>query len=154
MGEDLDIETFLSPIVIVEDHPLQARLLRRALEREVAGRPVEVVPDGAAAADRLLDPEQPIPALLVLDLDVPGRSGHELLACRARDPRLSRVPAAVVTSSGTPGDRERSLALGASLHVSKPRDRAGFADLADRLGALIGPPAAQPLPLRTQDAPS
>jgi two-component system, chemotaxis family, response regulator Rcp1 len=157
MREYLDIETFLSPIVVVEDHPLQARLIRRALEREAGGRPVEVIPDGVAAAKRLHDPARPVPALLVFDLDVPGRSGHELLAECARDPRLSRVPTAVVTSSPAPDDRERSLALGASLHVGKPRDVAGFAELADRLGALIGPPptaAAQPLPLQPQDMPS
>jgi two-component system, chemotaxis family, response regulator Rcp1 len=154
MREDLHIETLLSPVVVVEDHPLHGRLLRRALEPGLAGRPVEVIRDGAAAAERLFDPSRPVPALLVLDLDVPGRSGHELLADCARDPRLSTVPVAVVTSSAAAGDSERSLALGASLHVSKPGDTAGFADLADLLRALIGSPAAQPLPLRAQDVPS
>ena len=122
---------------MVEDHPLHGRLLRRALERELDGRPVEVIPDGALAAQRLLDPGQPLPALLVLDLDLPGRDGHALLADRQADERLSTVPAVVVTSSAAPGDRERSLALGASLHVSKPEDGDGFAALADRLVALI-----------------
>ena len=154
MREDLLIETSLSPIVVVEDHPLHGRLLRRARERVLAGRPVEVIRDGTAAAERLFDPARPVPALLVLDLDVPGRSGHELLADCAHDARLSTVPAAVVTSSSAPGDPERSLALGASLHVSKPEDTAGFADLADLLCALIRSPAAQPLPLRAQDVPS
>ena len=128
----------LNPIVVVEDHPLHGRLLRRALERELSGRPVELIPDGAVAAERLFDPDQPVPALLVLDLDVPGRSGHELLAACADDERLAVVPAAVVTSSSAPADRERSLALGATLHVSKPEDGAGFAHLADRLASLIG----------------
>jgi CheY-like chemotaxis protein len=137
MRNDPEIETSLSPIVVVEDHPLHGRLLRRALEQELNGRPVEVIPDGAVAQRRLLDPERPLPALLVLDLDLPGRDGHALLADRARDARLSRVPAVVVTSSPAPADRERSLALGASLHVSKPEDGAGFAHLADRLLALI-----------------
>jgi CheY-like chemotaxis protein len=157
MRKDLRIETFLSPIVVVEDHPLHGRLLRHALGQCLAGYPVELIRDGAVAAERLLDPSRPVPALLVLDLDVPGCSGHELLACCARDPRLSTVPAAVVTSSAAPGDRERSLALGARLHLSKPDDGAGFADLADRLGALIRrspTAAAQPLPLRAQDVPS
>jgi CheY-like chemotaxis protein len=138
MRDDPEIETSLSPIVVVEDHPLHGRLLRRALELEAVGRPVEVFPDGATAAERLRDPAQPLPALLVFDLDVPGRDGHALLADRAGDPRLSAVPAVVVTSSSAPADRERSLALGASLHLTKPQDGAGFADLADRLAALIG----------------
>lgn len=123
---------------MVEDHPLQGRLLRVALEARLDGRSVEVIADGAVAAARLRDPALPAPALLVLDLDVPGRGGHELLADRARDPRLAAVPAAIVTSSRARADRERSLALGASLHVGKPDDRDGFAELADQLAALIG----------------
>jgi CheY-like chemotaxis protein len=138
MRNDPEIETSLSPIVVVEDHPLHGRLLRRALEQELNGRPIEIIPDGAAASQRLLDPGRPLPALLVLDLDLPGRDGHELLADRAADPRLSRVPTVVVTSSAAPADRARSLELGASLHVSKPEDGDGFAALADRLAALIG----------------
>jgi CheY-like chemotaxis protein len=135
---DSAIETALSPIVVVEDHPLQGRLLRHALTEGLGCRPVEVIADGAVAAQRLRDCSRPLPALLVLDLDVPGRTGHELLAERAADPRLADVPVAVVSSSTASADRERSLALGASLHVSKPLDGPGFADLADRLAALIG----------------
>lgn len=122
---------------MVEDHPLQGRLLRHALAAGLGGRPVEVIADGAEAAQRLHDCSRPRPALVVLDLDVPGRTGHELLADRAADPRLADVPVAVVSSSAASADRERSLALGASLHVSKPLDGPGFADLADRLAALI-----------------
>ncbi len=123
---------------MVEDHPLHGRLLRRALEARLGGRPIEVIADGAAAARRLQDPAQPLPALLVLDLEVPGRSGHELLVERAGDPRLAAVPAAIVTSSATPADAERSMALGATVHLDKPEDVAGFAELADRLARLIG----------------
>jgi chemotaxis family two-component system response regulator Rcp1 len=132
-----EIKTALNPIVVVEDHPLHRRLLVSALREELAGRPVETIPDGAAAARRLFDPDQPVPALLVLDLDLPGRDGHQLLADCAADPRLCDVPAAVVTSSRESADRELSLALGACLHLTKPEDGPGFADLADRLAALL-----------------
>jgi CheY-like chemotaxis protein len=138
MRNDPETVRSLNPIVLVEDHPLHGRLLRRALERHVDGRPIELIPDGTEAAQRLFDPALPLPALLVFDLDVPGRGGHDLLAARARDSRLAAVPAAVVTSSAAPADRERSLALGATLHVSKPEDGEGFAHLADRLASLIG----------------
>jgi CheY-like chemotaxis protein len=138
MRNDPEIETSLSPIVVVEDHPLHGRLMRHALQRRLDGRPIELIPDGALAARRLLDPEQPLPALLVLDLDLPGRDGHALLDDRRGDARLSSVPTVVVTSSAAPADRERSLALGADLHVSKPEDGDGFAALAGRLVELIG----------------
>lgn len=138
LRNDPEISTLPDPVVVVEDHPLQGRLLRIALEARLEGRPVEVIADGAVAYQRLSDPARPVPALLVLDLDVPGRTGHELLAARAGDPRLASVPAAVVTSSGAPGVRERSLALGAVLHVPKPEDGPGFDALAGRLCELIG----------------
>jgi CheY-like chemotaxis protein len=124
-------------IILVEDHALHARLLRRALAERLPGSHVEVLADGAAAFRRLMDRAAPVPDLLVLDLDVPGRSGHELLEDCAEDPRLRGVPAAVVTSSTADADRERSLALGAALHVGKPVDADGFACLADTVAELI-----------------
>jgi CheY-like chemotaxis protein len=124
-------------IVVVEDHALHARLLRRALITRLPKCCVELFSDGESASARLLDVHAERPALLVLDLDVPGLTGHELLAVRAADERLRRVPAVVVTSSVLAVDRERSLALGALLHIPKPEDADGFARLADELAALI-----------------
>jgi|tagenome__1003787_1003787.scaffolds.fasta_scaffold20922439_2 two-component system OmpR family response regulator len=124
-------------VVLVEDQELQARLLRSALADRMPGCEVEVIGDGAQAARRLAHVDRRVPDLLVLDLALPGLSGHDLLVERAGDPRLARVPAAIVTSSDSPDDRERSLALGATLHLSKPLDLDGFAELADRLAALI-----------------
>ena len=124
-------------VVVVEDHPLHARLLRHALSERLPGCTIEEFEDGLAASRRLADPDLAVPDLLVLDLAVPGRSGHELLAERAGDPRLAGVTAVVVTSSENPADRDRSLALGAALHVEKPGDADGFARLADRLASLI-----------------
>jgi CheY-like chemotaxis protein len=126
-----------SLVILVEDHALHARLLRRALEQVLAGCAVELFDDGLRASHRLLDPTLPPPTLLVLDLDLPGRSGHELLGDRARDARLAGVPVAVVSSSELSSDRERSLALGANLHLEKPLDADGFQDLAGQLAALV-----------------
>jgi CheY-like chemotaxis protein len=124
-------------VVIVEDHVLQARLLRRALCERLPGCVVEVIADGTEAARRLSDPDGDAPDLIVLDLALPGLSGHALLSERARDARLAQVPAAIVTSSESAADRERSLALGAAIHVAKPLDADGFAALADRLAGLL-----------------
>lgn len=124
-------------VVVVEDHPLQARLLGRALTARLPGCEMEFYDDGLAASQRLADPDGAAPDLLVLDLAVPGRSGHELLDERAHDTRLAHVPAVVVTSSEADADRDRSLALGADLHLHKPVDADGFSRLAERLAALI-----------------
>jgi CheY-like chemotaxis protein len=124
-------------ITVVEDHVLHARLLRIALYEALPGSDVEWLRDGLAAARRLADPSARLPHLLVLDLEVPGRSGHDLLALRAGDARLQAVPAVVVTASRAPGTRERSLALGATAHVAKPGDVDGYRALAGRLASLL-----------------
>jgi CheY-like chemotaxis protein len=124
-------------IVVVEDDALHARLLRGALRGRLPRCAVEWLDDGSAAARRLADREERVPQLLVLDLDVPGRSGHELLELRAGDERLASIPAVVVTASDAEGDRERSLALGAAAHLSKPTNAEGYEELAGRLVALL-----------------
>jgi CheY-like chemotaxis protein len=129
-------------VVVVEDHPLHARVLRRALAARLPGGRIELFADGTAAERRLKDATEPIPDLLVLDLEVPGQTGHELLAECGRDTRLCDVQSVVVTSSTAVADRERSLELGAALHLPKPVDAAGFMQLADGLAALVSPRAA------------
>jgi CheY-like chemotaxis protein len=124
-------------VLIVEDHELQARLLRRALAERLPSCEVEIVGDGAQAMRRLARSDGRVPDLLVFDLALPGATGHELLSACAGDARLAHVPAAVVTSSDSPDDRDRSLALGAALHLAKPLDLDGFVSLADRLVGLM-----------------
>jgi two-component system, chemotaxis family, response regulator Rcp1 len=122
-------------VVLVEDHPLHARVLRRALSTRLPGGNVELFADGTSAARRLIDGD--VPDLLVLDLDLPGRSGHELLADCAADARLRGMQTVVVTASTDAADRTRSLELGAALHLPKPVDAAGFMQLAEGLAALV-----------------
>jgi CheY-like chemotaxis protein len=122
-------------VLLVEDHPLHARVLRSALAARLPGGRVELFADGTAACRRLIDGA--VPDLLVLDLDLPGRSGHELLALCAAGGRLSSMQTVVVTGSASAADRERSLELGAAMHLPKPVDAAGFMQLADGLAALV-----------------
>jgi CheY-like chemotaxis protein len=129
-------------VVLVEDHPLHARVLRQALAGRLPGGRIELFGDGTAAYRRLTDGAAPIPDLLVLDLDVPGHTGHELLAECAGDARLRDVQTVVVTSSTATADRARSLELGAAMHLPKPVDAAGFMQLADGLAALVSPSRA------------
>ena len=138
---DPEISVLTDPVVVVEDHPLHARLLRIALAA-LLERPIEVFADGRIAEARGGDVSLPVPALLVFDLDVPGRDGRALLASCAGDPRLASVPAAIVTSSVAPADRERCLRLGAALFEPKPEDSEGFVELAGRLASLITSPEA------------
>ena len=99
-------------VLLVDDDATVRDVVRRYLERE--GLTVEVVGDGTTALDRALaDP----PALVVLDLMLPGRSGLEV--CRGIRAAGS-VPVVMLTALGEEADRVLGLELGADDYVTKP----------------------------------
>ena len=70
----------------------------------------------------------PRPGLVLLDLNLPRRSGLEVLAEMQGSEALRPIPVIVFTSSSLPTDRERSLALGAQHYITKPSTFDGFID--------------------------
>lgn len=117
----------IAPILVVEDDPDDLALLRRAFRAANLANPLHVVGDGDEAvaylagqgryADRSL---HPLPALILLDLKLPRRSGHEVLEWLRSQPGLRRIPVAVLTSSGEAGDVNRAYDLGANAYLRKP----------------------------------
>lgn len=114
-------------ILLVEDDDNDVLLLRRAMRAAGMANPVRVVASGDAAlaylegagefADRAL---HPLPVLVLLDLKLPGRSGHEVLHWLRGQPGLRRLPVVVLTSSGEPDDVNRAFDLGANSYLVKP----------------------------------
>lgn len=66
--------------------------------------------------------DAPTPDLVLLDLNMPGASGFDVLAARDRDEALRRIPFVVLTSSANPADVRRAHELGCSSYVTKPLD--------------------------------
>jgi DNA-binding response OmpR family regulator len=99
-------------IVLAEDDPKQAELVRRYLEREAHS--VVVVPDGRAALDEV---RRFAPDLLVLDVMLPGMDG--LAVCRELR-RESDLPVLMLTARSTEEDLLLGLDLGADDYVTKP----------------------------------
>src|SRR5579875_1786966 len=62
----------------------------------------------------------PRPGLILLDLNLPRRNGFEVLAEVQRDASLVNIPVVVFTSSSLASDRQKSLALGALVYITKP----------------------------------
>ena len=75
-----------------------------------------------------------MPDLLLLDLKMPGKTGHEVLAQIKGDEELRKVPVAVLTSSDRDDDIARSYGLGGNHFLTKPEDPA---ELEKRLRALL-----------------
>jgi CheY-like chemotaxis protein len=117
-------------IWIAEDNPADVYLIEEALRRHDFPYRLTTADNGEdmlnmiAGLDR--DPSQSCPNLFLIDLNLPRRSGDEILAHLRKSSRCSKVPAIVITSSDSPQDRARVRELGASYYFRKPADLERF----------------------------
>lgn len=114
-------------ILLVEDDANDVTLIRRAFERAKLANPVQVVNDGEQAVAYLAGEGEyadraryPLPVLILLDLKMPRKSGHEVLEWLKQQPGLKRVPVVVLTSSTETPDVNRAYDLGANSYLVKP----------------------------------
>jgi CheY-like chemotaxis protein len=110
-------------VLLAEDNAGDAQLMRIALAEARPDALLSVATDGEAALDALVHPDPgEEPDLVLLDLNLPRLSGHEVLAAmRESDaPAARRTPVVVLTTSDAAGDVRRSYELGARSHITKP----------------------------------
>src|ERR687896_1042026 len=107
----------MRPVLIVEDDPDIAEGLRYNLERE--GLDARVALTGEQGLTLALDQKSP-PALVILDLMLPGMSGTELCRRLRREPATRRTPIIMLTARASEADRVAGLDLGADDYISKP----------------------------------
>lgn len=122
-------------VLIVEDEQPLADAIARGLRQE--GMAVDVAYDGSDGHEKALVTRYDV---LVLDRDLPGVSGDQILADVAASGALTRV--LMLTASGTVADRVEGLGLGADDYLGKPFD---FDELVARIRAL-GRRATPPAP--------
>lgn len=128
--------------LLVEDDYNDILLIRRAFRKANIELPLTIVSDGDEAISYLqrqgkyADSDRfPLPALILLDLKLPRRSGLEVLAWIARHPSLRRLPVVVLTSSQESDDLERAYDLGANSYLVKPIDFQDFVRLVELVDA-------------------
>lgn len=114
-------------ILLVEDNPDDVLLIKRAFKKAGLNHSLQVASHGEEALDYLAgggdfaDRElHPFPALMLLDLQLPRRSGHEVLEWLRSRHELRRLPVVVLTSSREPKDINRAYELGANSYHVKP----------------------------------
>ena len=117
----------LKPILYAEDEQDDVFFLKRAFTQAGIAHPLVVVPDGQRAIDYCCgagdyaDRDQhPLPCLLLLDLNMPQKSGLEVLKWVRNDPQISTLPIIVLTSSLQDADIHRAYVQGANAYVVKP----------------------------------
>jgi len=117
-------------ILLVEDNLADVGLVREALCESGSNAKLWVTRDGveALAFLRRVEPyaDAPRPDLVLLDLNLPKKNGHELLAEIRADPGLRDLPVVIWTSSESKADIVKAYGLGADSFVTKPLSLAGF----------------------------
>ena len=127
-------------ILIVEDSDDDYLATVRAFKKANLLNPVKRCTNGDQALDYLLrrgefsDPEKaPRPNIILLDLNLPGTDGKEVLRAIKTDPDLRKIPVIVLTTSSAEKDIEQCYAAGANSYVQKPVDLVGFIQSVARL---------------------
>jgi CheY-like chemotaxis protein len=117
-------------VLLVEDSLADIELTLEALEEAKFVNEVQTVRDGAEALDYLHRRGRHVdsvrPDLIILDLNLPKCSGHEVLADLKADEDLRRIPVAVLTTSMAERDVLHSYDLGANCYLTKPVDVSQF----------------------------
>ena len=114
-------------ILLVEDDPDDVLLIRRAFTKAGVLDSMQIVGDGEGAVDYLggsgaysSRERFPLPAVILLDLKLPRKSGFEVLEWIRAQPGLRRIPVVVLTGSDQRSDVDRAFDAGANSYLVKP----------------------------------
>jgi len=129
-------------ILLAEDNPGDVLLFREALRARNIEADLVVAEDGHKAIT-LLDGKSGdrSPDLIVLDVNLPKRSGDEVLAWIRKEESLTRIPVVMLTSSASPADRDKATSLGASLYIQKSSNLRELFEVGAIIEGLLKPSA-------------
>jgi CheY-like chemotaxis protein len=113
-------------ILLVEDNPGDVRLTMEALKESRFPNTLHVATDGVEALDYLHTMAPP--DLILLDLNLPRRSGREVLMEIKADPELRRIPVMVLSTSRSEADVQFSYDHHANCYIQKPMELDRFFD--------------------------
>ncbi|MBY0415194.1 MAG: response regulator [Bdellovibrionales bacterium] len=147
-------KTKLSSILLVEDNPSDIELTKRAFAKSNIFNPLDVVEDGEEALEYLYcqgryanrDPNE-MPALVLIDLKMPGIGGLEVIRQIRANPQTKRLLVVILTSSKEEQDVAMGYDLGVNSYIRKPVDFQKFAEVIKQMGmywlVLNEPPAVE-----------
>jgi two-component system response regulator len=125
------------PILLVEDSPEDFETTQRAFRRSGLKNPILRCADGDEALDFLFQrgshADAPRPGVILLDLNLPGTDGREVLAEIKASDDLKQIPVIVLTTSADDRDVQACYKAGASSYIQKPVDVEGFMKAIERL---------------------
>lgn len=128
------------PVMVVDDNADEQFITRKCFERtRLAHYDLVFLESGQRLLDYLQDvraERSPLPALVLLDINMPGLTGFETLERLRRMPEFARVPIVLIfTNSTAAADRARSLRLGANGFQTKPTSIRDYVQFFDSLAS-------------------
>jgi CheY-like chemotaxis protein len=128
-------------ILLVEDNPDDVELTRLAFAEVRICNPLVVARDGVEALDYLFSrgahagrEPRDLPALVLLDLNLPKLDGREVIQAIRADPATLTLPVVALTTSAEPDEVEGLYALGINSYIQKPVDFTSFVAAMRQLG--------------------
>jgi len=115
-------------VLVVDDHPANTKLVTFVLQARGY-----VVVSAASAEEALTELEREVPALILMDVQLPGTDGLELTRRLRTDDRFASLPIVAVTAYAMARDEQAAYAAGCNAFVSKPIDTRALGELVGRL---------------------
>lgn len=143
-------EECLLTILLVEDDQTHAFLVKKNLRRGGFENNIITIDNGEEALEflfaegRYIDRPLPDPLLVLLDLNMPGINGYQVLERMKANPATRKIPVIVLTTTDEPREINRCYELGCNLYITKPVDNQAFTAAVRELGFLfcvIAPPS-------------
>ena len=125
----------LPPILLVEDNPMDLDLTLRAFSKRKFSNHVQVARDGEEALAFLprWEAGEALPAVILLDINLPKISGLEVLRQLKAHERFRRIPVVVLTSSREDKDLKTAYDLGVNSYIEKPVSFSKFMEVAEQI---------------------
>ncbi len=133
-GEEKNTDRY---ILSIEDNPEDFEVIRRSLQKASPGMVVRQCQSGDEALEFLRLRQEPgavedigLPALILLDLNLPGTDGRDVLKIIKSDQKLKSIPVIIFSTSNSEKDIATCYNSGANAYLKKPSTLEGFAEIA------------------------
>ncbi len=130
-------------ILVVDDDEGHRELVRRNLQRSGITNPIVPLPNGNEALDYVYSqgthahrPTDPA-LLMLLDINMPGIDGFEVLSRIKADPVKKTIPIIILTTTDDPREIKRCYEAGCSVYITKPVEPGKFMEAVTKLGMFI-----------------
>lgn len=125
----------LPPILLVEDNPMDLDLTLRAFNKKKFSNTIQIARDGeeALAFFARWEAGEALPAVILLDINLPKVNGLEVLQKLKQHPEFRRIPVVVLTSSRENSDLKTAYDLGVNSYIEKPVSFSKFIEVAEHI---------------------